>query len=543
MHSFPRILLCAISLTCTVSISSGQGHKTPDLQDVFKDPMPYVSEALGVFTRPISTASEEAQGYFDQGMQLKYSFGVVDAARSFREAQKLDPNNAFCHWGEAWAWGSYLNQKMSKKNAPRAYAAIQKAQERVDENTPAVEQALIQAMSIRYVEKFDPETQTEQDTAYADAMRTVYESFPNDLDVATLYAEALFLLEPRRGYRDIEDPDVQRIHRVLEKVLAIDLKHPGAGHLYIHATESTSQPGKALAVAEVLGDLILGASHMNHMPSHIFNEVGFWGKSVRANIQAWHSDQRAKEGRAFAIYSGHNLHMLLYSASYDGQGAIAIQAARDNLATYADQGSSENRERAQALHLLTLVRFGRFGDITEAMERPGNVIYGGIWDFAQGYAHLRSEAIDFARVYLDRVKTAATSDTKAKFRGHSAADLLGTISGILEGEILRAEGDLGAAITALELAVTNEDSMTYDEPEPLPFSSRHWLGAALLEVGKFSQAETVYREELADHPTNGWSLFGLKEALRGQNKPADDIEHQFKDHWSRSEVYLQASRF
>lgn len=543
IFALPRIFLCAASLICTVSILSGQDTKAPVLPDIFSEKMPYVPEALGAFTRPISTENSETQAYFDQGFQLRYSFGVMEAARSFREAQQLDPGNAFCYWGEAWSWGSYLNQKMSKKNAPHAYAAIQKAVERINEDTRPVEQALIRAMSIRYVEKFDPETQKKQDTAYAEAMRTVYESFPHDLDVATLYAEALFLLEPRRGYRDLEDPNVQRIHQVLEKVLAVDLKHPGAGHLYVHATESTDQPEKALAVAEVLGDLIPGASHMNHMPSHIFNEVGFWGKSVRANIQAWHTDQRAKEGTAFSIYSGHNLHMLLYSASYDGQGAIAIQAAKDNVSSYADQDGSENLERAQTLHILTLIRFGRFNEVLEIQERPERAIYGGFWDFAQGYARLRTGELDFARVYLDRLTATANSDTKSKFRGHSALHLLGTVGGILEGEILREEGDLDAAITALDLAVTTEDLMTYDEPEPLPFSARHWLGAALLEAGNFAEAENVYREELEDHPGNGWSLFGLKTALKGQSKPADAVEEKFEDKWSRSEVYLQASRF
>ena len=130
------------------------------------------------------------------------------------------------------------------------------------------ERALIDAMAVRYVEAYDPEHRTEQDQAYADAMKVVAEQFADDLDAVSLYGEALFLLEPRRGTRDLDDPRVQRLHGVLGSVLAKDITHPGACHLYIHATESTAEPGKAAACAEYLGTSITGASHINHMPSH-----------------------------------------------------------------------------------------------------------------------------------------------------------------------------------------------------------------------------------------------------------------------------------
>ena len=192
-----------------------------------------------------------------------------------------------------------------------------------------VEKALIKAMLPRYIENYDKEFRAKQDTAYAQAMAKVYEKYPDDDDVATVYAEALFILEPRRGFRDIEDPDVQKIMRILEKVLAKDIEHPGACHHYIHATEATSKPELGEACAATLGNAIPGASHINHMPSHTYNEVGRWGESVRANLQAWHTDQKAELGKAVAIYPSHNLHMLLYAAAFDGQGAIAMQAGKD----------------------------------------------------------------------------------------------------------------------------------------------------------------------------------------------------------------------
>jgi tetratricopeptide (TPR) repeat protein len=451
--------------------------------------------------------------------------------RSFREAWKRDPTCAICHWGEAWAWGSYLNGPMSASDAPHAYAAMQKAVS-LKANVTEKERAFIDAMAVRYVEKFDPARRGEQDRAYAEAMQKVAERYPDDLDAVTLHADALFILEPRRGTRDLASPSVQRLHRILESVLEKDVRHPGACHLYIHATESTSRPEKAERCAEYLGNMIPGASHINHMPSHAWNEIGRWGDSVRANIQAWHSDLKAEVGEGFAIYPAHNLHMLLYAASMDGQGAVAIQAAKDYAKLTGDT----------MYHVLTLVRFGRFDEVGAITRRPSPEVSAGLWDFGHGYAKLRLGEPDFARVYLDRVKRTA-STSKAAFRSHSAERLLGVVAGILEGELLRTEGDLPGAIAAFEKAVAHDDALEYDEPEPLPFAARHWLGAALLEANRAADAERVYRESLTDHPKNGWSLYGLRQALVAQSKPAADVDEELAKSWARADTWIRSSRF
>jgi tetratricopeptide (TPR) repeat protein len=420
---------------------------------------------------------------------------------------------------------------MPAADSPMAYAAARKALSLEDRATPN-ERAFIDALAVRYVEKFDASKRAEQDRAYAEAMRRLSEAYPDDLDAATLYGDALFILEPRRGTRDLNDPNVKRLHAVLEGVLAKNIRHPGACHLYVHATESTTNPGKAEPCAEFLGTSIPGASHINHMPSHTWNEVGRWGDSVRANIQAWHSDLKAAVGEGFAIYPEHNLHMLAFAASMDGQGAVAIQAGKD----YA------KRTGDTIYHVLTLVRFGRFDEIAAVATRPKAEVAAGVWDFAQGYARLRLKDTGEAKEYLQKVlKTAESS--KGMFRGHPARQILGTVGGILEGEIFRAEGDLSNAIAALERAVTLEDEIVYDEPEPLPFSARHWLGAALLEAKRPGDAERVYREALADHPHNGWSLLGLRQALAAQGRPTSEVDADFEKSWARSDTWIRASRF
>jgi tetratricopeptide (TPR) repeat protein len=528
--------ICAITL-CLLVFTGSSGAAQPAAFD--PGPLPkYVSEpiklftsGLGPFTRKISSATPEAQAYFDQGFQMMYAFAKLDAVRSFREAWKRDPDCAICYWGEAWAWGSYLNGPMSSEHAPFAYAAMLKAVSLKDKATPK-ERAFIEALTARYVKDFDPTKRVAQDKAYAEAMRLVYDKYPDDLDAGTLYADALFLLEPRRGTRDVNAPNIKRLHGVLESVLEKNARHPGACHLYVHATESTVRPDKAEACAEYLGKTIPGASHINHMPSHTFNEVGRWGDSVRANLEAWHSDLKADIGEGFAIYPDHNLHMLLYAASMDGQGAIAMQAGKD----YA------RRTGDTMYQVLTLIRFGRFDEVLEVSKRPERELPGAAWDFAHGYSYLRKGQPDFARVYLARVQKVAETST-AEFRNHAAKQFVGILAGILEGELARDAKDLSAAIKALERAVALDDELDYDEPEPLPFPARHWLGAALAEAGRHADAERVYREDLKDHPHNGWSLVGLQLALKAQGKAAAEVDADLAASWSRSDTWIRASRF
>lgn len=522
---------CAAAPPASDGAHAGHGMGGSDDPASFLADIPLYPEMTGSMTRPITTDSAAAQAYFDQGLQLRYAYAVDAAARSFREAWKADPDCAICYWGEAWSLGSYLNGAKSRAKAPRAFAAAQEALARVDNASP-VERALIEAIQLWHGEDYDPATRRRGDQAFADAMAGVYARFPDDLDVAAVYAAALFLLEPRRGTRDLDDPDVIRLHRVLEAALAQDVRHPGACHLYIHATESTVTPELAEPCAEHLGTTIPGASHLNHMPSHTFNEIGRWGDSVRANTQAWHSDLKAAAGKGVAIYESHNLHMLLYAASFDGQGAVATQAGKD----YAKLTGNTMYQ------VLTLLRFGRFDEIPGVTSRPSDAAAAALYDFAQAYAALRNgDAAEAARGRDRLLEFAATTD--ATFRFHPARHVVGPVAHILEGAILRDEGRLDAAIAAFERAVAVEDEMDYDEPEPLPFSARHWLGAALLEAGRPAEAARVYRDELADHPHNGWSLYGLRQALAAQGRSDPDVDAGFDASWARSDTWIQASRF
>lgn len=507
-------------------------HGEGSLPHDFDQPIGLYKTVLGTFKRPISSSNPEAQAYFSQGFQLMYAFARAEAGRSFREAQKRDPSCAICYWGEAWAWGPYVSEGRSPEHETRAYAAIQKALALAKSHASATEKALIDAMSTRYTGQFEAERHAPADRAYAQAMARVAQAYPDDLDVATLYAEALFLLLPRPGALDLRDPAVARVLSVLEAALKRDIRHPGACHIYVHTTELTTEPQRAEPCVEYLGNAIPGASHLNHMPAHTWTRVGRWGDAVRASLQAWQSDQKASKGEGILTYPAHDLQMLVYAASFDGQSAPAISAARGIAKLTGDP-----------MYLaLALVRFGRFADIATMGDRPQGDIPAGMWDFAHGYAAIRAGDARAARQHLERMSNTIKSST-AVFKFHSAKVLLGPLAAILEGEIDRAAGDLNEAMAAFERAVALDDAIVVDDPEPLPFPARHWLGAALLDAKRFAEAERVYRTDLVKHPHNGWALTGLQLALQGQGKPTASVDGDLRASWARSDTPITASRF
>ena len=488
-------------------------------------------DALGDYEWAMTTDNADAQAFFNQGMQLRWAYNMPESIASMVKARELDPTCAMCFWGEAFSRGSFLNGGMSADQAALARIAIQRANE-LKANSSAMEQALIEAALVRYPEDYDPQKRRPVDEAFADAMSQVYIAYPNNNDVAAIYAVSLFLLENRRGYRDLADPDLKRLHSVLRQALARDIKHPGACHLYIHATESSQQPELALACADHLASAVPIASHIQHMPSHTWNEVGLWGRSVRANIAANNADKLAAEGRGFSYGPTHNLHMLLFAASYDGQGAVATQAGKD-YRKYAEDAQFE---------ATTLIRFGRFDEVLTLKHRPDNSASAAIYDFAKGYSKLKTGDTEGATTTLATLRNyVATTDDMIRF--HPAKNVVGVLTQILAGEIALSEGETEAAIGHFEHAVALEDGLDYDEPEPLPFAARHWLGQTLLDADQPTKAEAVFRAELADHPHNGWSLFGLKQALAARGLDDPLVNKDYEQSWARADVWLSGSKY
>jgi tetratricopeptide (TPR) repeat protein len=527
------LLVSALTLVTSLFVAAGDAAAQGPPAPAF----PLLDAVTGEYTRTIDTNAPLAQAYFDQGMQMVYAFTLPVAIRSFEEAQRQDPNCAVCFWGEAKARGPFLNGRLTNANAGPAYEAAQRALSLIEQTDDPMEKALIRAMSIRYAPEHDPDTRAALDSAYTRAMSEVYSLYPEDVDVGTLYAESLMLLNTQRARYEASDPYVQSFHSVLERVLDKDINHPGACHLYIHATEATEVAYKAEACADLLMTAVPGSSHLNHMPSHTYNVIGRWGKAVRSNAMAWRSDDRTAYGEGVSYGGTHNLHMLFFAGSMDGQGQVSRAAAEE----YARQVNG-----GQFYQALVLFRFGDFRRVLELTEAPERPLRRGLWEFARGYAHLRTGSPDSAAAYLASVdEKASTLPDNVTERGNRGSDLLSITGNILRGEILRSEGKLGDAIAVLEQAVETHDGLEYAEPEALNFSARHWLGAALLEAGRHADAERIYTGALEQHPNNGWSYFGLEQALRAQGKisEADAAKAAFDRVWARADIIIQASRF
>ncbi|OUU78317.1 MAG: hypothetical protein CBC38_08085 [Gammaproteobacteria bacterium TMED78] len=520
-------LLFGCSATNNIAHQSHQSVKYHPNQTI-----PYIEEALGSYNWIISTNKPEAQNFFKQGIQLRWAYNVTESAISMMEARRVDPNCAMCYWGEAFALGSFLNGHMTEENSVYAREAILKASELSAISNNELEKDLINASIIRYPQDYQFENRRASDLLFAQEMKELYEKYPGNHDIATIYAVALFILEERRATRSLKDPNIIRLNNILSSVLNDDLTHPGACHLYIHLTESTMDPGLALPCASHLSDTIPIASHIQHMPSHTYNEVGMWGDSVKANIKAIHSDIKASRTEGFSYAASHNLHMLLYSASYDGQGAIALRAGKD----YTKLTNNSMYE------VSTLVRFGKFDEVMKNENRPDDDMGESLWLFSKGYSSLKLGNLSAAQMYAEEINHIVNT-TEMFFRFDSVNALSSTLYNILIGEIFLSKGNIEESINAFEEAVSAEDSLDFNEPEALPFSARHWLGSALYNLNMFNRAEMVYKAELLDHPNNGWSLFGLKESLKSQNKEYQETEVKFNNSWSRSDTLITGSKF
>jgi tetratricopeptide (TPR) repeat protein len=540
MKSSERMILRTVAMVAVVGfVHAAQADETPHGYGnaVGLDDTPRIYENLGDYSRSITTVSDRAQAYFDQGLRLAYGFARHDAARSFRAAQSHDPDCAMCYWGEAWALGPYQNNPAGVGAHEAARSAAQQARERI-EGTEAWERALIEAMAVRY-----PDNGGFATGPYAEAMAQAADAHANDLDVRTLHAESLMMFRPWDLHRTDDEevqpyPEAREAIEALEAVLAEDLAHPGACHLYIHAVEAW-EPRRAEACADLLADTIPGVSHIQHMPSHIYVHIGRFGDAVRANEKAVMMDHAAEYDEGFSVYAGHNMGMLAFSAWLDGQSRVSLAAAQDLGRLSPDD----------AFHYdLKLARFGRWEEILERDAQPTVDFQATMRQFARGLAHLRTDDPQAASEALASVRDLredTAEDATYGFFGHRKRELLGVAEYILSGEIAAADGRMEEAEDSLRRAIALEDGFPYAEPEPWHLPARHVLGAVLLDADRPEDAEAVYREALKVHPDNGWSLRGLEQSLAAQGKDgqARQAAEDFEKAWERADVWLPASRF
>ena len=511
-------------------------------------------KGLGEHHMAVTTDNEQSQYFFDQGVRLTYGFNHSEALRAFKEAARLDPDNAMAYWGWALVLGPNLNLPMQPEVAPQAYQAISQAMA-LREVVSARERALIEALATRYVAQA-PADRSALDQAYADAMADVVAAYPDDPDAATLYAASLMNLQPWDYWYGDGTPkgNAGLLVGVLESVIERNPNHPGALHYHIHAVEE-KHPQRAVASADALLPLMPGAGHMVHMPSHIYMRVGRYQESYAVNAAASQADadyivQCRAQGIYPLNYYPHNMHFKVWSAMFLGQSQQALADAGEIYRQIPPNVSGDGMglfESFLSQPMYVMVRFGMWDKILETDKPSDDAEFMlGVWHYGRALAYQHIGERRAARRELAALRRIAGSLDDAYLVGFGAAPTLLEIGAeVVEGEMAAARGKYGQATSHLEKATRLQDSLRYSEPPDWYFPVRHVLGAVLLEAGEPAEAAAVYWQDLSDNPGNGYALFGLQQALTamGDEAGADNAGQRFDEVWANADHALTSSRF
>ena len=521
----------------------------------FADTEPPIWAGLGSVTYKITTANERAQAYFDQGLRLAYAFNHGEAQRAFRVAQKLDPDCAMCFWGEALVLGPNINLPMQEDAIAPAFAAVQKAKALATKAGPR-EQALIAALALRY--SSDPKVaRAPFDAAYAAEMAKVVAQFPDDDEIATLYAEAVMDLSPwdywKPGGQE-PNPQSTPIVPTLERVLARNPNHPGAIHFYIHAVEASDRPKRAEPYADRLRGTIPGAGHLVHMPSHIYYRVGRYLDALEDNKTAvkvdeqYLADTNAPMGVYRLGYYPHNVHFVMAAAQMAGDGQTVIAAA-EKLRELIPDEAARGIAMVQPVKAAPYFAHALFSspETIIALPDPGDTIpyVKAMWLYARGVALAARRDFASAAAAADAIGTLEhTADFKLlKESNIPAQDVLRIAQTLILARVAQVKGDTSIAIAQFEKAAALQDALPYTEPPYWYYPIRQSLAAALLQAGRFDEAEQQFQRALARAPANAWSYFGLAELYkaRGNTAAANQAEADLARTWIGDRRLLQIS--
>ena len=509
---------------------------------------------LGVHTFPVTTTSKRAQLFVNQGVNLAYGFNHAEAGRAFAEAARLDPRCAMAYWGQALVLGPNINAPMAPEDEAKALALVRKALELKDTATPR-ERAYIEALAARYTG--NAEDRQRADQAYAGALRKVVQAFPNDLDARTFLAEALMDLRPWNYWtRDgVAHEETREVQSSLEAVLARNRNHPGALHLWIHLWEATDTPERAEAEADRLLPLMPGAGHMVHMPAHIYQRVGRHADVISSNLLAGKADEDyIAQCRAQGIYPlayyPHNVHFVWMGATASGQRQLALDSARKlaNAIPHEALGKVPILQGFTVVPYWAMVRFGEWDAIlADQGPRHDTPFTRAVWRFARAMALASKNRLDEADGELQELKALVTDPqlkTPVTFSNNAGVAILRIAPEVVAGEIAARRKDWDKATLHFDRAIRYEDALIYQEPHDWHAPVRQNLGAVLLDAGRADEAEAVFWEDLKKNPENGWSLFGLAQALRAQGKDQDAalIDARFQKAWKDADVKLSTAR-
>jgi tetratricopeptide (TPR) repeat protein len=533
-------ILCALAIAlCAAGFAQEQEHAVSA-----KNKTATLMTGLGDWRHPVSTKNAQAQAFFDQGLRLIYAFNHAEAERSFQHAAELDPKMAMAYWGIAEAVGPNYNDPASEDRFVQAHQAIEKAGSLADEASES-DQAYIAALAKRFPEdtKSDLRAALEE---YRDAMREVVKKYPDDLDAATLFAEAGMNLHPWGLWHTDGSPEdgTEEIVATLESVIRREPNHLGAIHYYIHAVEASRSPERALAGANRLAQLAPAAGHIVHMPAHIYIRTGDYEAAVKTNQKAAQADQAylaasKAQGIYPMMYYSHNLHFIAMCAAMNGNYAESRRGAQ---MLAANVGPHVKEMPAlggfMTVPLAVEVRFHKWNEVLRAPQPDESMATAAVfWHFARGVALAATGKVEEAEAEHKIIAEAEEKTSPdAIFQmpiNNKTKDILKIAEYVLGARIAQAKKENDDAISQLREAVAVQDTLKYDEPQDWFYPVRESLGAALLMSGDQAGAEQVFRDDLERNPRNPRSLFGLEQALKAQGRGYDAtfIRKQFDASW------------
>ncbi len=519
---------------------------------VFQAP---ILKDIGNYNVPVTTNSEYSQKFFDQGIIMANNFNHDEAARSFREAVRLDSTFAMGYWGIAYVLGPNFNSTDNMGTVDAIRKAVAKAVE-LSKNASPWEQAAIKAIQI----KFPLDNTNADGEGFSNSMKEAFTQFPDNSFVATLYAESIMNSHPwdfYEGRGGAPRPWTPELVSLLEKVIAIDPTNPLANHLYLHATEASADLSKSIEVAERLKTLVPSAGHLVHMPSHIYINTGDYHEGSIANEKAVVSDsiyiaECQSQGYYPQMYYTHNYHFLAATTAFEGRGARSIEAAYKTTAIidkkYYHEAGYETVQHYLTIPDHVLVKFAQWEKILALPEPESDLSYPqAIRHYARGMAFSNSNKPEQAKEELKMLKALIATDSviaqQMIWGINKVSEVCQISSMVLEANILEKEGKNKGAIQLLSSAIQMEDKLNYNEPPDWFFSVRHTLGNVLLKGKDYAQAEKIYKEDLNNWPKNGFALSGLAESLTGQGKTkeAEEIKSQFQEAWKLADTELKGS--
>jgi tetratricopeptide (TPR) repeat protein len=514
----------------------------------------------GNYKWKISTKNDSAQFYFNQGINMYYSFHIIEAMASFKKAAKFDPDCAMLYWAQALAYGPNIND-VGYAASPDALAAIGRAGELAENGTAKEkEKMLIIAQRERYSAD-STESREKLNQIYVDRMKEVYEAYPDDADVAALYADALMLQHPWDLWRNggTPKPWTPLIRTVLERLLAKAPNHPGANHYYIHVMEPSPYAAKAIPSADRLGKLTPGLSHTVHMPSHIYLRTGNYTKGVSVNEAAVNSYEKTiplyapVTGSDF-LYVIHNLHMQTNHAMLAGRSAYSSLSASETVKSIPKDYLSIPGAMGNAVQYIYMtpalvsIRFGEWGRILEGPEPNSSLIYASVlYHFAKGVAYSRQQHRELAGKELDLMRVfMKDSSLFAPFIPFSPAIEGARVAEQILLGIIHQDKDLkDGAIRHFMMADSIESNMVYNEPRDWLLNPKHYLGDAYIKAGRYDDAIKILQKDLLNNNENGWALFGIWQALTAEKKTteATKVLARFRKAFDKADIKLYGPVF